>query len=232
MTTNAYRPPGTFDLIPPVVKNLLIINALAFLAFQLPALSGFMQQWLPLWPAGTPRVAAGPGGVPTSVPQFYPWQLITSAFLHGGFGHILFNMFGLWIFGMRIEQTLGSQRFLIFYFACVLGASVLQLLVTSAPFLFGIGEPRIVPTLGASGGVLGVLAAFALLYPDEPIYLYFLFPIPAKWLALGLAALDLYNGVVGTASGIAHFAHLGGMLVGVLLIQYWRGRLLPRRRVH
>lgn len=221
MAQSAYRPPTAFSIMPPVVKNLLIINGLAFLA-QL-TFGDFLVQWFALWPAG----------LPDALPQlFWPWQLVTMAFLHGGFGHIFFNMFGLWMFGMRIENVLGSRRFALFYFTCVLGASLLQLLTISAPFLFGIGEPAVVPTLGASGGVLGVLAAFGLLYPDERIYVYFLFPIPAKWFVLGLAALDLYAGYAGTNTGVAHFAHLGGMLAGALLIQFWRGRFpFTRRRV-
>jgi membrane associated rhomboid family serine protease len=217
---NAYRPPTAFSIMPPVIKNLLIVNALAFLA-QL-TFGDFLLRWFALWPAG----------LPDRFPQlFYPWQLLTMAFLHGGFGHLFFNMFGLWMFGMRIENVLGSRRFAFFYFACVLGASVAQFLVISAPFLFGLGDPAVVPSLGASGGVLGVMAAFGLLYPDEPIYLYFFVPVPAKWLVLGLAALDLYAGYTGTNTGVAHFAHLGGMLMGFLLIQYWRGRapFKPRR---
>ncbi|NNF58358.1 MAG: rhomboid family intramembrane serine protease [Rhodothermaceae bacterium] len=210
--------------MPPVIKNLLILNALLWLAEV--TFAEVLIEWFALWPFGTPDLARGPGGALVAVPQFYPWQLVTSAFLHSpsGFGHILFNMFGLWMFGMRIENTLGSRRFLFFYLACVLGASALQLLVISAPFLFGIGTPSIVPTLGASGGVLGVLAAFGLLFPDEPIYLYFFVPIPAKWLVLGMAALDLYAGVSGTQAGVANFAHIGGLVTGALLIQFWRGR--------
>ena len=222
VSQTAYRPPSTISLIPPVIKNLLIINALVFVGQF--SLGELLLQWFALWPVGTPD-AIPQAGEMAAVPQFYPWQLVTSAFMHGGVGHLLFNMFALWMFGMRIEHALGARRFLFFYLACVLGASLLQLLVTSAPFLFGIGEMAIVPTLGASGGVLGVLAAFGLLYPDEPIYLYFFVPIPAKWLVLGMAAFDLYAGVSGTQAGVANFAHIGGMLVGAMLIQYWRGRL-------
>lgn len=232
-----YEPPRTFAVLPPVVKNLLILNGLAFFAqyvFSLqPGGTPFsgVERWFALWPIGGPHPAViTPQGV-VEVGRFMPWQLVTSAFLHGSFGHILFNMFGLWMFGMRIENVLGSRRFAGFFLACVVGASLLQLAVTSWPFFAGeLAFPT--PTLGASGGVLGVLAAFGLLYPDEPIYLYFFVPIPAKWLVLGLAALDLYAGVGGTQSGVANFAHLGGMAIGALLIQYWRGRLplKPRPR--
>ena len=167
-------------MMPPVVKNLLIVNGLAFLAQM--SLDGFMGEWFALWPITG-------GKVPATL--FYPWQIITCGFLHGGFGHLFINMFMLWMFGMRIENVLGSRRFVFFYFICLAGASVLQLLIVSAPFLFGVGTPGIFPTVGASGAVLGVLAAFGLLFPDEPIYLYFFVPIPAKWLVLGMAALDL-----------------------------------------
>ncbi|MEL6615514.1 MAG: rhomboid family intramembrane serine protease [Bacteroidota bacterium] len=221
---NDYQPPSGLALIPPVVKNLLIINGLVFLAQQIPVLAEPLAAYGMLWPAGTPDVYPQNGAL-ARVPDFWPWQLITSAFMHGGLGHIFFNMFGLWMFGGVVEQTLGSKRFLWFYAACVIGASLLQLLVTSAPFWMG-ELPYPVPTLGASGGVLGVLAAFAVLYPDQKIFLLFLpVPIPAKWFVLGYALIDLFSGVAGTASGIAHFAHLGGMLTGFLLLQYWRGRL-------
>lgn len=230
-----YQPPGTFSVLPPVVKNLLILNGLAFLAqmvFDMRAGGApfsVVDRLFALWPVGGPYPVLPTTEGLVEVGRFWPWQIVTSAFLHGSFGHILFNMFGLWMFGMRIENTLGSRRFLGFYVACVVGASLLQLAVTSYPFWAGEAAfPT--PTLGASGGVLGVLAAFGLLYPDEPIYLYFFVPVPAKWLVLGLAALDLYAGVSGSQSGVANFAHLGGMLVGAVLIQYWRGRLPVKPR--
>lgn len=205
-----------------MVKNLLIINGLVFLAQF--TLGDFLMEYFALWPVGTPEVIGTPRGQ-AAVPSFYPWQLVTSAFMHGGMSHILFNMIGLWFFGVPMERTLGTRRFAIFYLACVLGASLLQLLLTSYPFWIGDPSAQPVPTLGASGGVLGVLAAFGLMYPDEPIYLYFLFPIPAKWLVLGLAAVNLYAGVADTQAGVANFAHIGGMLTGFLLMQYWRERL-------
>lgn len=229
----AYQPP-TWSVMPPVVKNLLIINALVFFAQMVFGGSGYgiIERYFALWPAGTPEMAPTPRGGLVEVPRFYVWQLLTTAFLHGSLMHILFNMFGLWLFGMRIENVWGSERFLRFYFICVLGASLLQLLVTSAPFLFGIGTPTIVPTVGASGGVLGVLLAFGMMYPDEPIYLYFFIPIKAKYLVIGLAVLSVFAGVTGAQAGVAHFAHLGGMVAGYFMIQYWRGRLPfgPQRR--
>ena len=227
--TNAYRPPSSLSLFPPVVKNLLIINGLVFLAQQIPSIAGTLDVYGMLWPVGTPEV------IPTAqggalVPRFYPWQLVTSAFMHGSIGHIFFNLFGLWMFGGTVERELGSRRFLIFYAVCVLGASLLQLAVTSYPFLTGAGGYPY-PTLGASGGVLGVLAAFGVLHPDSPIYLLFIpVPIPAKWFVLGYAAFSVFAGFSGLQAGVAHFAHLGGMIAGAVLILYWRGRLPLRPR--
>ena len=218
--------------IPPVVKNLLILNGLVFLAQQIPLLAEPMNVYGMLWPAGTPDVIPVGDGQLAAVPRFWPWQIVTSAFMHGGFSHILFNMFGLWMFGGTVEQTIGSKKFVWLYAACVLGAGLLQLVVISYPYWMG-GTPYPYPTLGASGGVLGVLGAFAMLYPNQPIYLLFLpVPIPAKWMVLGYAAMDILGGVGAYASNTAHFAHLGGLATGLLLILYWRGRLpvTPRAR--
>jgi membrane associated rhomboid family serine protease len=124
-------------------------------------------------------------------------------------------MFILWMFGVQVENRWGSQRFGTFYFACVVGAALTHLAFVQSG----------APTIGASGGVYGVMLSFAMMFPNRPIYLYFLFPIKAKWLILGLGALELFSGVTRANSGIAHFAHLGGMVFGFVLIQYWRGRL-------
>ncbi|MEM8557213.1 MAG: rhomboid family intramembrane serine protease [Bacteroidota bacterium] len=221
---NAYSPPTGFSVMPPVVKNLLIINVLVFVAQQGP-LADVLVRLFALWPVGTPEAALR-FGEPTRIPDFYPWQLFTTAFLHGSFSHILFNMlFGVWMFGMRIENTFGTRRFALFYFACVLGASLTQLAVTSYPFVAQNAAYFPAFTLGASGGVFGILIAFGMLYPDEPIYLYFFVPIKAKWLVLGMIVFNLYAGVSGTQAGVANFAHLGGALTGFLLIQFWRGKL-------
>ena len=225
---NAYRPPTAFAMIPPVVKNLLIINTLVFIALQIPSISGVLDVYGMLWPAGTPAAIPQADGL-AAVPQFYPWQLLTSGFMHHGFGHFLFNMIGLWLFGMRIESVLGSRRFLIFFLACVVGGSLVQLVAVSWPWWAG-ATGLIVPTLGASGGVLGVAVAFAMFYPDEPIYLYFVLRVPAKWLVLGFAVFGVFAGITGVQGGVAHWAHLGGMLVGALMILYWRRRALLVRR--
>ena len=224
-----FQPPSGGVSIPPVVKNLLIINGLFFLAQNIPPLDALLDLYGVLWPIGTPDRVQTSWGLVQNV-GFYPWQVITSAFLHGDFWHLLFNMFLLWMFGGVVEQTLGSKRFAYFFLACVVGSSLLQLLVVTMQLHSGGG---LVTSLGASGGALGVLAAFGTLYPDQRIgFLFLPVSFPAKYLVLGLAALDLFNGVSATNTGIAHFAHLGGMLTGFLLIQYWRGRLpvKPRAR--
>ncbi len=218
MNQNAYRPPTQFSVFPPVIKNLLILNGLVYLAQMVPTTQEMLLRWFALWPLGIPDL---PG-----YPSFWPWQLVTYAFLHGGFGHLLFNMFALWMFGVQIENAWGSNRFGFFYFACVIGAGLVQLVVVS------LGA-ELFPTIGASGGVFGILLAFGMMYPNQPIYIYFLFPIKAKWLVIGYGALELFAAVTGTQAGVANFAHLGGMVFGFLLIQYWRGKLpkQPQRQM-
>ncbi|GIV57330.1 MAG: rhomboid family intramembrane serine protease [Rhodothermaceae bacterium] len=221
---DTYQPPTRFSVFPPVIKNLLILNGLFFMAGFVPTTQELLMRWLALWPLGTPDVVRTPYG-PEVVPGFWPWQLITYSFLHGGFGHLFFNMFALWMFGVQIENTWGSRRFFIFYFVCVIGAALCQMVVSW-------GDP--VPIVGASGGVFGILLAFGMMFPNQPIYLYFLFPIKAKWFVIGYGLIELWAGVTGTQTGVAHFAHLGGMLFGFLLIQYWRGKLpvKPARRMY
>jgi membrane associated rhomboid family serine protease len=222
MNQHAFQPPTQFSVFPPVIKNLLIINGLMFFAQMTleGGRIGMITFWLALWPLDVPNL---PG-----FPSFWPWQVLTYGFLHGGFGHILFNMFALWMFGAQIENAWGSQRFLVFYFVCVIGAGLIQLIVATA-------SPSFYPTVGASGGVFGILLAFGMMYPNQPIYMIF-FPVPikAKYFVMGYGALELFLGVTGTRTGVAHFAHLGGMLFGFLLIMYWRGRLpiKPGRRMH
>jgi membrane associated rhomboid family serine protease len=158
---------------------------------------------------------------------FRIWQLVTYAFMHGGFTHILFNMFGLYMFGGTIERTFGARHFLIYYFVCAIVAAIAQLIVVQW-FTHGF-----YPTIGASGALFGILLAFGMLYPREKILIYFLVPMPAWLFVTGYAVVELVTGVTGTQAGIAHFAHLGGMLGGYVLIEYWRGRLpiKPKRRL-
>lgn len=217
----AYRP-TSFSAFPPVIKNLLILNGLVFLATLVPTTQVTLFSWFALWPLGRYD----------PVVQFWPWQLVTYGFLHGGFTHILFNMFALWMFGATIENLWGSRRFGIYYFVCVIGAGLIQLLVATLAFENG-GRPF--PTVGASGGVMGVLLAFGMMFPDREIMLLFPpIPIKAKYFVAGYAALDLYMGVADTQSGVAHFAHLAGMAFGLVMILYWRGKLpfKPKERMY
>ena len=227
MYQGTYQPPTRFSVFPPVIKNLLILNVLVFLAQIVPETNRILINWFGLWPLGsTPIMGLG---------EFWPWQLLSYGFLHGSPSHLLFNMFALWMFGVQIENTWGSQRFLVFYFACVIGAALIQMPVVTWDFLASGGDPRWwVPTIGASGGVFGILLAFGMMFPDQPIYLYFLFPIKAKWFVIGYGLIELFAGVSGSSSAVAHFAHLGGMLFGFLLIQYWRGKLpwKPQQRMY
>ncbi len=230
MYSNSYRPPTRFSVFPPVIKNLLILNGLFYLA-KIVAIGTdgvVLATWLnamALYPLGAHDVGYTIFGTRAAIPGFWPWQLITYSFLHGDLGHLFFNMFALWMFGVQIENVWGSNRFAVYYFVCVVGAALIQLGVMW-------GQP--IPTLGASGGVFGILLAFGMMFPNQPIYLYFLFPIKAKWLVIGYGVLELWAAVTGTQAGVANFAHLGGMLFGLLLILYWRGKLpvQPRRRMY
>ena len=214
---NSYRPVSSFSVFPPVIKNLLIINGLFFLAqmAQGSPISQILYNWLALWPIDAPDSVLTSQGY-RAVGDFWPWQLVTYSFLHGDLFHLLFNMFGLWMFGVRIENSWGSKRFAIFYFVCVIGAALIQLLVT-------IGSP--IATVGASGGVYGILMAFGMMFPDDVIYLNFLFPIKAKWFVIGMIGISVFSGISGAQSNVAHFAHLGGMVFGFFLMLYWRGKL-------
>src|SRR6202008_2569552 len=138
---------------------------------------------------------------------FYPWQLFTYMFMHGGLMHLLFNMFALWMFGMELENTWGSRKFMLYYLICGVGAGLSNLFIGP---LFGPAGP----TVGASGAIYGVLIAFGMMFPDRPIFVYFLLPIRARYFVLIYITLEVYAGITGTADGIAHFAHLGGAAVG------------------
>ena len=190
--------------IPPITKWLLIINVAAFFLDDLLRLSTGMslRAWFALWP-----LAHG----------FLPWQVISYAFLHGDIIHLLFNMFALWMFVSELERLWGQQRYIRFYAASVLAAAATQLIVTAAT-----GSPY--PTVGASGGVYGCLLGFGMMFPNRQIMLI-IPPIPmkAKVYVMIFGVLELWLGIRGS-DGIAHFAHLGGMLGAFLMIRYWRGQ--------
>ncbi len=156
--------------------------------------------------------------------SFQPWQLISYGFLHGGIAHLFFNMFALYMFGLPIERAWGTRRFLIFYFVCMIGAGLVQLTVAAVT-----GE--VYPTIGASGAVFGLLLAFGVMYPNHTILLLIPpIPLKAKWFVLVYGALTLFFGMTGMMPGIAHFAHLGGMLFGLVLILHWGRQDYYRRR--
>ena len=203
-----------FSNLPPVTKALLIANGIAFVLQQL--LGDMTFAPFMLWPLGD-------NGDPyASMQTFLPWQLVSYGFLHGGFAHIAFNMLALVMFGAPLEYTWGNRRFATYYFTCVVGAGVCQLVVASWAASQGGGA---YPTIGASGGVFGLLLAYGMLFPNQRVMLL-IPPIPmkARTLVIVYGVIELLLGVTGTQSTVAHFAHLGGMLFGWLLIRYWRGQ--------
>lgn len=201
--------------IPTVTKNLVTINILMFIATLIN--ENFMvTNFAMFYPAS---------------PFFKPWQILTHMFMHGGFWHIFFNMYSLLMFGSILERSLGPKKFLIFYFVTGLGAVALhtgvewmQARVFIANGAGGAYQQLLVtPTLGASGAIYGILIGFAMLYPQARLTLIFPpIPMTAKWLVIIFAAIELFSGINGIQDGVAHFAHLGGMLFGWLLIRWWR----------
>lgn len=213
-----YHLPTRFSVFPPVIKNLLILNGLVFMAQLVPTTDEFLRLWFALWPLDSPELIRTSRGI-VQHPGFMPWQLVTYGFMHGGIGHLAVNMFALWMFGMQIENAWGSRRFATYYFVCVIGAGLIQLLVSTVSMM-----PY--STVGASGGVFGVLLAFGMMFPETYIMLLIPpIPIKAKYFVIGYGVLTLIYGVTGVQSEVAHFAHLGGMLFGYFLIQFWRGKL-------
>ena len=207
--------------IPTVTRNLIIINVIVFIATVIN--KPFMISTFAMF-------------YPTS-PYFHPWQILTHMFMHGGFWHILFNMYTLWMFGSVLERMIGEKKFLIFYFVCGLGAVALHTGVEylqaqgfmtaiangSATAAQSYAELKSTPVVGASGAIYGVIIGYAMLFPQSRLTL--LFPpvtLSAKWMVIIFAAMELLFGITGTVVSIAHFAHLGGMLFGWLMIKYWR----------
>jgi membrane associated rhomboid family serine protease len=197
--------------------RVLILCNVAVFVLQMVASSDWLLATFALWPVGHFWVDA----VHTTV-GFHAWQLVTSAFLHGNAVHLALNMFALWMFGRDVEERLGSSTYLRLYGAAVLSSAVVQLVVVSVAASTG-GAPA--PTVGASGGVFGVLLAFGMLFPRRMVVLLFPpIPMPAWFLVLSYAVLELINGVLGTDAGVAHFAHLGGMLGAYVVLRFDRRR--------
>ena len=237
--------PGGFSIIPPVVKNLLIINGLFFLGTM--ALSNYGLDLVKLLGLFIPQSEF-----------FRPHQLVSYIFMHGSFEHIFFNMFALWMFGAAIENYWGGKRFLIYYMVTGLGAGAIHLGVLewqlmsvlknipvdqiemvrsqgaailemgqnySDGYLAQLNLLLHTPTVGASGAVFGLLLAFGMMFPNSQIYVYFLFPIKAKYFVIIYGLIELFSGVSNRpGDNVAHFAHLGGMVFGFILIKYWRTR--------
>tara|TARA_B100001057_G_C22718233_1_gene898613 strand:- start:325 stop:1035 length:711 start_codon:yes stop_codon:yes gene_type:complete len=229
-----YRP-GNFSELPVVVKNLLIINGLLFLAT------------ISLSNLGIDLVKIFGLHQFQSV-DFRPHQLITHIFMHGSFTHLFFNMFALWMFGKILENIWGEKRFLTYYMITGIGAAAIHLIVSqyqiisisnqipefvniaiegrynpSIPLSKRLTQLIITPTVGASGAVFGLLLAFGMLFPNALLYLYFAIPIKAKYFVIGYGILELYAGISNNpADNVAHFAHLGGMIFGYFLIKYWK----------
>jgi len=238
-----YRPQG-FTMLPPVVKNLLIINALFFLAMIVLS-SSFNYDLGPLFALHYPGSH-----------DFGVWQFVTYMFMHGGFYHILLNMFALWMFGNTLENVWGGKRFLNYYLITGIGAGLVQVLVAYiriAALKTGLSPEEIqiiytegydvlqkgmnyqneamasiniilnTQTVGASGAVFGILLAFGMMFPNSIIYIYFAIPLKAKYFVMLYGAFELYSGIANSAGDdVAHFAHLGGMVFGFFLIQYWK----------
>ena len=234
---------GFLQMIPPVTKNLLIINVLMLAVMYLvPNFEGIMTRTLALhyWDS----------------PDFNPAQLVTYMFLHAGFTHLFFNMFSLFMFGRMLESVWGSKRFFIFYFVCGIGAALVQEMSAMISIIYAqnhlpeeairmvvnegysvfqqgmtytdeycrmIHQAMYTPVVGASGAIFSVLLGFAFVFPNMPLYMMFIpVPIKAKWMVMGYAVLEFFFGVSGTMASVAHFAHLGGMLFGLLLLLYWK----------
>jgi membrane associated rhomboid family serine protease len=242
---------GGFKILPPVVKNLLIINGLFFLAtlafdkINLVDLNDIL---------GLHFITAQ---------KFHFYQFVTYMFMHGNVPHIFFNMFALWMFGSALENCWGTKRFLLYYFITGIGAGLMQEMVCAIRLyeLAAQMDSTMIQlvkeqglsllqqsqnyvnllmqeynsvlnsnTVGASGAVYGLLLAFGMMFPNSLIYIYFLFPMKAKWFVVLYGVLELINGIVGSNSGIAHFAHLGGMIFGFFLILHWRNKNIRKRK--
>lgn len=227
------------DNFPPIVKNLILINVAVYVA-QLTLTQYHITEKLmlyPLLPHGLPA-ALEQAGITDNVNLFEPYQIATHMFAHSPitFFHIIFNMVTLWMFGRILENVWGPKRFLTFYLACGIGAALLHLgiqYIRADQLLQALAQHNALaaskllgslsPALGASGAIMGVMAAFAYLFPNTELYIMFIpFPIKAKWAVIGMAAIDLFGGVASiNGDNIAHFAHLGGAITGLILVLIW-----------
>jgi membrane associated rhomboid family serine protease len=160
--------------------------------------------------------------------EFYLWQLLTYMFLHGGFFHILFNLLALWMFGGELENLWGSRRFLFYFFFCGIGAGIITVLCT----VILTPQYQFIPVIGASGAIYGILLAFGWLFPNRLIYVYFLFPIPAKYFVIIFGLIEFFSSIGGAGGGVSHLTHLGGLLFGILYMLYPTVRQKLRREYY
>ena len=223
---NQQYSPNKFNLLPPICKNLLIINVLMFLSTYVLKMRGInLEDYL-----GLHFFMAD---------SHHYWQYITYSFMHANFNHLFFNMFAIWMFGYTLENIWGAKRFIFFCFTAALGAAITQQItyyfiyrdiahgayefintgVQTIPYMDYLNQ---INTVGASGIVFGLLLAFGMMFPNTYIYLYFLLPIKTKWFVIGYIIIELFFGIIGTSDGVAHFAHLGGALAGFILIMLWK----------
>ena len=207
MTQYGYRFSFGYGLTP-VIKKLVIVMGAVFLLQMV--VSGRINLYL--------------GLVPILVwKKFFLWQLGTYIFLHGGISHILFNLLALWMFGGELESNWGSRKFLFYFFFCGIGAGICTVVFSPHQFI---------PVIGASGAIYGILLAYGWLFPNRLIYIYFLFPIPAKYLVIIYGLLELYSSMEGTGGGIAHLTHLGGLFFGLIYMAYPYIRQKVRREYY
>lgn len=196
------KPHARMPPIPPITQALILINVAVFCLDI--ALNKMLSAYFALWPVNSPF--------------FLPWQVVSYGFLHGSFMHLFFNMFGIYMFGSELERIWGPKRYMQFFGASVLTAAVAQLVISMIT-----GSTN--PTVGASGGLFGLLLAFGMMFPNRTIMpLFPPIPMKAKVFVAVYGGIELFFGVTGTQSGVAHFAHLGGMLGGWLMLRYWRGQ--------
>jgi membrane associated rhomboid family serine protease len=193
---------------PPTIKKLMIVMGAFFLlqmvaGHKIDSLLGLVPLWV--WK------------------KFFIWQIFTYIFLHGGITHLLFNLLALWMFGGELENYWGTRKFLFYFFFCGIGAGICTVLIT--PY-------QMIPIIGASGAIYGILLAFGWLFPNRPIYIYFLFPIPAKFMVILYGLIELFASMEGTGGGIAHLTHLGGLLFGLFYMSYPLVRQKIRREYH
>ncbi len=211
--SNFSRPQGLgkFSMFPPVIKSLLVINLAVYVLQHIflktytidgASLADYFVYYFALQPLDSSFLNLGVG-------DFWPWQVITYQFMHGGFWHLFFNLFALWMFGAELESRWGSRQFILYYLLCGIGAAVVQMFIADGP------------TIGASGSVYGILLAFAMTFPNRPIFMFpFFIPIPAKFFVLIFVGIQMISGLSSSDDGIAYFAHLGGAATGFLLMKF------------